>query len=129
MGESRYGACMRELFIVGAIVVFLVMLGVIPLIDLEPAVSLGTTLLVVGFGIGLPASSVYHVLLRNALTRRQALSKGWYWDPMRYHHLVPPGPRRVIERWFFAGGAGFVILVLGVVIIVISMLVELRSYM
>ena len=45
--------------------------------------------------------------------------------PVSYHDRVAPAERRAMLRWFYLGGAGFAITVLGCVGIVAGVLLQL----
>jgi hypothetical protein len=66
-----------------------------------------------GFALGVPTGFYYHVLLYRFLQPRGLLPRGWYWHPMRYHDHLQAHERPSVHRWMYAGGAGFVLIVLG----------------
>jgi hypothetical protein len=76
---------------------------------------LGAGLWLVGGGllVGLPASAVYHALLRRSLLRVDALPAGWYWNPTSLHARIPAADRSVVLGFCFVGAAGFVGIVAG----------------
>jgi hypothetical protein len=41
------------------------------------------------------------------------LPRGWYWHPMRYHDHLLADERPGVTRWMYAGGTGFMLIVLG----------------
>jgi len=72
-------------------------------------------LIVLGAGIveGIPAGLYYHVVLYRLLHPRGRLPPGWWISPSQYHvHLTEEEGRRV-RRWFFLGGIGFLLCILG----------------
>lgn len=73
----------------------------------------GTWLATLGFGIGLPASAVYHGLLWRSLRRAGALPAGWYWRPTSLHRRVPAPDRALVLGFCALGAAGFFAIVLG----------------
>lgn len=103
-----------------AIVFCLVLLvaGAAPHLPFWMLLKGGIGLLVAGFGLGIPTAVVYHVLLYRALDQAAGgVPKGWIWDPIGMHHLVPPLRRRAVVGWAIAGGAGFVLVVLGILLL------------
>jgi hypothetical protein len=89
-------------------------------LPVESVLLTGVWLMGAGLVVGLPASAVYHVLLRQSLLRREALPAGWYWNPTALHSLVPPHERRRVLAFCFVGAAGFVVIVLGCVAVALA---------
>src|SRR5262245_22717498 len=73
----------------------------------------GAACAAVGFALGVPTGFYYHVLLYRFLQPRGVLPRGWYWHPMRYHDHLLAHERPSVNRWMYTGGAGFVLIVLG----------------
>ncbi|MBI3810726.1 MAG: hypothetical protein HY283_00760 [Nitrospirae bacterium] len=75
--------------------------------------DLGLFILAAGIIEGIPTGLYYHVVLYRLLHRRGRLPSGWWISPSRYHvHLTEMEGRRV-RRWFFLGGLGFLLCMVG----------------
>jgi len=80
----------------------------------EALLVAGLSLAAAGFAFGLPTAAVYHWLLHRALVRAGRLPARWWISPTAHHGLVPPGERRAVVVWAALGGAGFAVVVLGI---------------
>jgi hypothetical protein len=87
----------------------------------------GAVLTALGFAVGLPPALVYHLRLRAALLRRGRLVRRWWLEPTRLHRFLETEDRRRVMPWFTAGAAGFVLVVLGCVLVVLAALGSLRG--
>lgn len=76
----------------------------------------GIGLAALGFAFGIPTALVYHWLLHRSLSRHGRLPERWWLSPTSHHDLVPPEDRGRVLRWAALGGAGFVVVVLGIVL-------------
>ena len=118
---------MIETGIVLAVVALLAALGVLlPLLPAELIVDAGTAVIVVGAALGLPTGFWYHVRLRAALLQSDRLPARWWLRPVALHGRLSAEDRGRVMRWFYAGGLGFVAIVLGCVAIVAGVLLEAR---
>ena len=106
---------MRETLIAGGILASLLSLGAMAMFPFETLFRVGTVLIVAGFAFGLPPAVVYHVNLYRALKPRDALPSNWIWDPIRATDFLTRRERRQVVPWMYAGGAGFVVIALGLV--------------
>jgi len=79
----------------------------------ETLLGIGLWLVVAGLLVGLPASAVYHALLRRSLLRLSALPAGWYWSPTSLHGRIPAQDRAAVLGFCFVGAAGFLAIVVG----------------
>ena len=105
---------MPELGLVVALVVLLVAGGLLaPLLSWTAVLQLGVLGVVLGLALGIPTSLVYHVKLARVLAARGELPPRWWLSPTRLHSRLRGDERRAVLRWFFAGGAGFVITLAG----------------
>jgi hypothetical protein len=82
-------------------------------LSIELLLAGGLWLVAAGLLIGLPASAVYHALLRRSLLRADALPRGWYWHPTALHGRIPQADRTQVLGWCFVAAAGFVGIMLG----------------
>jgi hypothetical protein len=81
----------------------------------------GLLLLAIGIIEGIPAGFYYHVLLYKTLHPRGQLPIRWWISPQQHHvHLNQEESRR-IRRWFFLGGAGFFLCMIGGAVAFIGM--------
>jgi hypothetical protein len=75
--------------------------------------ELGLFILAAGIVEGIPTGLYYHIVLYRLLHPRGRLPPGWWISPSRYHvHLTEEEARRV-RRWFFLGGIGFLLCIIG----------------
>ena len=65
--------------------------------------------------LGTIAGIGYHVLLARCLG---SLPRGWWWNPTIHHDELPESARDRVLRWFYAGAAGFVGCMVGMVMVV-----------
>lgn len=104
-----------------AVVAFLVAIagtGALFAFPWETLASAGGLLLATGAALGVPTGVLYHVLLARALSARGLLPEGWYWRPIELHPLLEEGPeRRRVLLWCGLGALGFVVMVLGLVVL------------
>ena len=101
-------------WVVGATYLVTVGIGIPMLVLIWTAIlELGVLAVALGLGVGIPTSLVYHVKLARALGRRGELPPRWWLSPTRLHARLRGAERRSVLRWFFLGGAGFVITLAG----------------
>ena len=105
---------MPETLLVVVLVVLLVAGGLLaPLLAWTTVLKLGVLGVAFGLVLGIPTSIVYHVKLARVLTARGELPPRWWLSPTRLHDRLRGAERHSVLRWFFAGGAGFVITLAG----------------
>ena len=108
------GGCVQELFVVVALLGSLGGLALgLHVVPVETLLLGGIWLATLGFGVGIPASALYHALLWRSLRRAQALPAGWYWRPTSLHRRVPAAERPWVLAFCALGAAGFFAIVLG----------------
>ena len=73
----------------------------------------GAACTAVGLLVGVPAGVYYHVMLHRCLGPRALLPPRWWWSPVRYHRHLTDHERGRVMPWFYAGGAGFVLILVG----------------
>lgn len=95
---------------------------------LTPLTLLWCAGIVIGLGvaIGVPGGIVYHVLLRRELVRLAALVPGWIWRPTAFHGALDEAGIARIRPWFFLGGSGFLLIVSGTALLVVTMVTHFR---
>lgn len=104
---------MRELGIVVAIIAVMCLASGMWLVPWETLYEAGMWVTAAGFALGVPAGVVYHVRLYRALRPRGELTPGWYWRPLRFNALLRAGERSGVMAWCYAGGLGFAIICIG----------------
>lgn len=104
---------MRELAIVGAITALLCLLSGVWVTPWETLYYNGIWVTAVGFVVGVPTGFIYHVRLYQVLNPREELPGGWYWRPLRFNACLLPEERPSVMSWCYLGGAGFVVICLG----------------
>ena len=100
--------------VLAALVGSAVMVALVPWTALF-AVGLWST--AAGLALGVPTGFWYHIALVRSL--RPAPPK-WWLRPVSFHGRLDAAGRRRVMPWFYAGAAGFVITVLGLVLVGIS---------
>lgn len=117
----------------GVIELLVVLLGVgllgtaalvAPLLSGQTLVTAGVLCAAVGLLIGVPTGLWYHVLLYRCLRARGTLPQRWWLRPVVLHPRLAPAERPPVLLWFYAGGAGFMICVLGCGLVVAGVLLE-----
>jgi hypothetical protein len=103
-----------ELWLVAAVVISLAAGALIaPLLSWTALLQLGLLAVGLGLALGLPTSLVYHLKLARLLAARGELPPRWWLSPTRLHGRLRGAERRGVLRWFYAGGAGFVLTLAG----------------
>ncbi|MEY4580264.1 MAG: hypothetical protein RL701_4967 [Pseudomonadota bacterium] len=114
---------MTEALVVFGLVGLLVVLGTLAIaLTLEQLVLLAISCMLVGFVVGVAAGAYYHVLLYRALARRGPVPRGFIWSPTRYHGALQLDELRPILPWFRAGALGFMLIILGSVLLAFALL-------
>lgn len=87
-----------------------------------------TTLLMVGFwttlgglALGVPTGVLYHVELHRSLSACSRLPARWWVAPTSLHGEIPREDRVRVLGWCYAGAAGFVVTVIGCVIVAFAL--------
>ncbi|MGB5682020.1 MAG: hypothetical protein WBM47_09250 [Polyangiales bacterium] len=104
---------MRELGIVAAVTAVMCLLSGVWLTPWETLYYGGVWITAAGFLLGLPTGFIYHVRLYQVLHPRGELPQGWLWRPLRYNSRLTSEERNSVMAWCYAGGLGFVIICLG----------------
>lgn len=74
-----------------------------------------------GFLFGVPTGVYYHVVLRRELSRRGPVPPRWWLRPHHFHAELDDDARARVLPFWFMGGAGFLLTMLGFVISVIAL--------
>jgi len=77
----------------------------------------GIILISAGLLFSLPCAVWYHWALYRALSPRGELSRRWIWNPTAQHSKLRPDELRRVLPWFRAGAAGWVVSVLGCILL------------
>ena len=104
---------MRELGIVAAVTAVMCLLSGVWLTPWETLYYGGVWITAAGFLFGLPTGFIYHVRLYQVLHPRGDLPQGWFWRPLHYNSRLTSEERNSVMAWCYAGGLGFVIICLG----------------
>jgi hypothetical protein len=105
---------MTEAAIVLGLVLTLMLVGTLAVsLAWTTFVLAGVALMALGFVVGVPTGVYYHVVLYRCLAPRGPLPRGWLWSPVRLHTQLFEHERRAVMRWFYLGGSGFALIVLG----------------
>ena len=86
---------------------------------------LGAGTLVTGAGLlfGLPAALWYHIVLARGLSAVDALEPRWWLRPASLHARLDEAGRRRVLPWFYVGGAGFIVTVIGLGVFALGVVV------
>jgi hypothetical protein len=84
-------------------------------------IQVGLILLAIGITEGIPTGLYYHVLLYKTLHPRGQLPIRWWISPQQYHVHLNQEENRRIRRWFFLGGLGFFLCMIGGAVAFIGM--------
>jgi hypothetical protein len=82
----------------------------------ETLFGVGLLILAAGLALGVPAGLAYHVVLFRAVRP----TGRWWLRPVALHGRVPAAARPRVLLWFYLGAAGFVMAVLGCVLVAIG---------
>lgn len=104
---------MRELGIVFAVIVALLLLSGMWMTPWQALYRGGIWITVGGFVFGVPTGFMYHLRLYQALRPRGELPRGWYWRPLQYNSRLRRDERSGVMSWCYLGGAGFAVICLG----------------
>jgi hypothetical protein len=97
---------------------------VLPLLPAAGLATAGIFCAACGLLLGLPTGFWYHVKLRACLSRRGQLPHGWWLRPVALHGQLVPTERPVVLLWFYLGGAGFVLSVLGCGLVIFGVFLQ-----
>jgi hypothetical protein len=110
---------MVELLMVLALVACLVAATIVGWTSLFMAGALATG---VGLLFGVSTGLWYHIVLARALIAAQAHTARWWLRPESLHDRLDEASRRRVMPWFYAGAAGFVVTVVGLVLLTLGII-------
>jgi hypothetical protein len=112
----------ETLFVIG-VVGLLVLLGTgAYVLSIEALLITGAACIAIGFTVGLPAGTLYHLRLYRCLALRGPVPRSFWLRPTRLHSELEATEWRGIAPWFVIGGAGFGLIVLGCVIVMLGLI-------
>jgi hypothetical protein len=112
---------MLESILAFGLLAVLVVLGSLSFVPWESLLEYGQLTIAAGMLFGVPPAIVYHLILFRQLRAHRIDTRGFIWNPIRFHHLLVPAARRGFMPFFYAGGLGFVVVVLGLVLMFAAM--------
>lgn len=118
---------MRELGIVAVVVIVLCVVSAAAWMSWQAVLEAGWLVTAAGFALGVPTGVVYHLQLYRALAPRGDLPRGWIWRPLALHDRLRDDERAAVLSWCYAGAAGFLVICLGLVILMVAMVSALRE--
>lgn len=83
--------------------------------------TVGVWVTVLGAILGIPTGAIYHLQLYRILRARDQLPPGWYWQPISLNQRLTPWERPRVLPWCYVGGVGFMLMVLGLVILTLAL--------
>ena len=113
MIRARAGHVAETLIVVLLVVVLVAGGAAAVSLSWQTVAFAGVACLAAGAVLGIPTGFYYHVKLHALLAPRGLLPRRWWVSPVRYHRHLDPAQRPQVMRWFYAGGVGFVLMMLG----------------
>jgi hypothetical protein len=106
---------MPELGLVLLILIGLAVLGWIVSLGLSSTalVQIGLIILALGLAEGVPTGLYYHYLLFRKLRQNGPPPPRWWLSPTQHHAALGETDRKHVVYWFFLGGAGFMLCLVG----------------
>jgi hypothetical protein len=77
----------------------------------------GVALVALGMAVGVPAGALYHLQLYRALRPTGAR---WWLHPTGLHGQLRDGQRGAVMRWFRIGAVGFLVAIIGCVMVAVG---------
>ena len=115
---------MAEFLLSIAVVASLVMLTVLPrVVSMGGLLSVGVVCMAEGLVFGLPMALYYHLRLFRGLHSLGASTERWWVDPRPLQRALPEPEQRLLTRLFWLGGAGFLLTMVGCVVLASALLV------
>ena len=114
---------MFEIIIVIGILLGLAALAFLTTLSIGTLVGGALGLFAIGFGIGLPAAAAYHHRLRKVMRARGVEDNDWLWNPVSLNKTLSPSERRYVLPIFFVGGFGFLVVLVGILVLSAAVLV------
>ena len=116
---------MIEALIVLLGVGLLAALGLVaPLLPSEWVIRAGWLCAGLGLLLGVPTGLWYHVRLRASLLRNGRLARRWWLRPSSLHDRLDAEDRPSVMLWFTLGGAGFLVTLLGCLLVGAGVVLE-----
>ena len=81
----------------------------------------GAVTLAAGLVFGVATGFWYHVELARGVSAKTTLPARWWLRPVELHEWLDPASHRRVMPWFYAGAVGFVITVVGLVLIALGL--------
>lgn len=107
---------MIEIAIVAGLFVAIGGLSALALVPVMTLIWTGSVVMGVGFVFGTSTALVYHLRLYRTLEARGDIPRDWIWKPHHHHTSLTETEKAYVLPWWFMGGAGFVLVVLGGVV-------------
>ena len=115
---------MAEFVLSIVVVASLAMLTVLPrVVSMGGLLAVGALCVGVGLVLGLPVALYYHLRLFRGLHRLGASTERWWVDPRPLQQALPEREQQVLTRLFWIGGAGFLLTMVGCVLLASAVLV------
>jgi hypothetical protein len=89
-------------------------------VTVETVFVAGLWLVLGGLAFGVPTGFLYHLALRRSLLRSGPLPARWWLRPTQLHDHILGADRRLVLGFCYAGAVGFLVTVLGCVVVAIG---------
>lgn len=121
-GLRSNGGDVRELSVVGGILLGVLSVAFCFYFPWTLAYDLGIAVTLLGAVIGLPTGTIYHIQLYRMLRARGALPAHWYWQPIPLNSKLMVWERPHVLPWCYVGGVGFSLMVLGLIVLILALI-------
>src|SRR5262245_59755595 len=99
--------------IVGVIALVIGVTALFALVSWYILFGLGIGLIALGMLIGVPTGFWFHVVLYRVMREKHIVQPRWWLRPIGIFEALSADDRRRVAPWMYAGGAGFVIALVG----------------
>ena len=110
----------EALIVIGAVAVLVLTCLALTVFEAPLLLLGGLFAIALGFVVGVPAGVYYHVKLYRFLRELGSVPRNFWLYPTRYHGHLQDDAWRSVAPWFYAGAAGFGLIVLGGVVLALG---------
>lgn len=125
--ETRGVEMLEALWAAGTIALLWLLVALVRLVSLEALLWPCGVMILSGLALGVPTGVQYHLVLRRGLKASGALPKRWWLNPTALHKLLSPLALRSLQPWFSLGALGFVLAMIGCVVLSVAVIIAFRQ--